>query len=120
MAQTINTTINNGLFNAAATGFDVIAESKLIADLSDCKDAVTVIVDLSFTSGDVSFSCMSAKGDVYKSIALTAGVLNVFRIITHGIKKADGTADFVITASAGLSSANIRAAILKYVPVVNN
>ncbi len=120
MAQTINTTLNNGLFKADKLDFDVISENKLIADLSGCMDEVAVLVDLSGMSGNVSFDCLSSIGKAVESIPLTAGVVNVFRITTHGIKTADGTANFAIKSDSSVANAGVRVAFLKYVSVINN
>lgn len=120
MAQTINTTLNNGLFKADKLDFDTVTQNNIIADLSGCKDEIAVIVDLGSASGKVSFDCLSPDGKVVESVALTAGNVNVFRITTHGIKKADGTADFAIKSDAAIAGANVKVAFLKYVSVINN
>ena len=120
MAQTINTTLNNGLFKADKLDFDTLTENKVVADLSGCKEEIAVIVDLTGASGDISFDCLSPVGKAVESIPLKSGEINVFRITTHGIKNADGLAYFAIKSDAAISGANIKIAFLKYVSVINN
>lgn len=120
MAQTINTTINSGLFNASAAELQAITENSFTADLSDCKDAVTVIADAASASGEFSFVCISDDGKSRTEIPLIAGALNVFHITTKGLKKKDGSADFEIAGDTSAASAGIKVAFLKYISVINN
>ena len=124
MAQIINTGINSGLFSASTTAFSAITDSLITADISGCKDPVTVVVDIpESAAGEFQFLCVPAeKGFGEIKISLTGGKLNVFRITTKGLKKPDGSGDFKLLTADGGSAAgkNIKIAFLKYASVLNN
>ncbi len=127
MAQNIKAINNIGLFNASADDFATITESGkevlLNADIKDCKDPITVIVDIpASASGEYEMVCPYADSDKEVRIKLTAGKLNTIRITSYGIKKSNGTADFKMTTTndSGFASLGVRVAFIKQVDVVNN
>jgi len=116
MAQTINTITNNGIFQVCEAEFTSVSDTEIKADLSHCKEPITVIIDVPSDASDAKLICNSAeKGFSDKAIQLIAGKLNVFRMETKGFKDHEG---FVTFATEGLNGAKI--AFLKYSAVINH
>jgi len=122
MAQVINTNLNEGIFKATDATLTQITNTVFSADLSGCKDPITVISEVPAGAGNIEFVCVNAKEGVKnQTVALKAGALNIFRITTEGYKNGEGFGQFQILVG-GTPSANsgVRVAFLKYVSVINH
>ncbi len=117
MAQTINTSTNNGIFNVGEAEFADISQQEIVADISGCKDPIAVIIQLpSGASGNIICKA-SETGVSDKTIPLTAGVLNVFYMETKGYKDSKGMAEF--NADSSIVGKGAKIAFLKYANVIN-
>lgn len=121
MAQVINITNANGVFEAAQINYNTLTSDSFSADLKDDKDGITAIIDIP-VAGEFELICLSAKGGEQEQVTLTPKAANFIHLTTHGIKKNDGFGDFKIVSPTGanVSGSGIKIGFIKYTPVINH
>ena len=94
----------------------------LTADIKGGKDALTLLVYMPDDAlGDHVLTCKSADGLKETNFTLNCGCINVIHLTTHGIKKPDGTADFVFSTNASsVSALNSGICIVTHTEVENH
>ncbi len=118
MAQTINSITNNGIFKVSEAEFVSITDNTFKAELSNCKEPITVIIDVPSAVSDGYIVCESTEDGVSgKKLSLVSGKINVFRMETKGFKNIDGFVEF---SSSGLANSGAKIAFLKYSAVINH
>lgn len=89
--------------------------ASLTADLTGGKDPFTVLINVPADAvGNHMLICKSADGGKDKEIPVTTGYMNVIRLSSKGIKKPDGTADFVFSTDiTSINALDVSMCIIK-------